>query len=113
MKYKRGEIVLAEFPFTDGTGAKQRPVLILSPASTTYNDYLVMFISSQLSNAELDDVILLPDDIEFQKTGLNKPSVFKLLKLTTLSETLILGVLGEVSSTFFLGLVRRLINKLT
>ena len=44
----RGDIVLARFPFTDGSGAKVRPVLVLASVPGRHDDYLVLFISSQL-----------------------------------------------------------------
>ena len=41
---KRGDIVLARFPFTDQTISKIRPVLILAEIPGPYRDFLVMFI---------------------------------------------------------------------
>lgn len=49
---KKGDIVLIPFPFTDLTGLKNRPALVLINAE---NDITVAFISSQLtSDAETD-----------------------------------------------------------
>ena len=46
-RFSRGDIVILPFPFSDATGAKRRPALVL--AELTYFggiDYLVVMISS-------------------------------------------------------------------
>jgi mRNA interferase MazF len=43
MKYSRGDIILADLPFTDRSGSKVRPALV---------------VQSNANNARLDDVIL-------------------------------------------------------
>ncbi|MDE3056615.1 MAG: type II toxin-antitoxin system PemK/MazF family toxin [Bacteroidota bacterium] len=112
MKYHRREIVLAQFPFTDGTGKKLRPILILVESSRLHSDYLAMFISSQLSQKEEHDIVIDPAKKEFASSGLSKPSLMKLLKLGTISESLILGTLGELSKSEFVKIVSSLVQLL-
>jgi mRNA interferase MazF len=48
--YKRGDVVLVPFPFTDLTSAKQRPALVVSADAfnSTRDDVLVAAITSQV-----------------------------------------------------------------
>ena len=60
---KRGDILLARFPFADQTISKIRPVLILAEIPGPYRDFLVMFISSQLHQALPDIDVTVPSHI--------------------------------------------------
>jgi hypothetical protein len=67
----RGDVVLARFPFTDGGGTKLRPVLILAEVPGPYDDYLVLFISSQIRTAMAGvDVVLDRRHPSFAGAGL-------------------------------------------
>ena len=45
-------IALTPFPFTDLSGFKLRPVLMLRKASVRFDDWLVCMVSSRLQQAE-------------------------------------------------------------
>ncbi|MGH2350373.1 MAG: type II toxin-antitoxin system PemK/MazF family toxin [Chloroflexota bacterium] len=109
----RGDIVLARFPFTDGSGAKLRPVLILAPVPGPYDDFIVMFISSQASYAVPGvDVILDRSNPAFAGSGLKMASAFRVGKVASLSAGLIVGPLGALHSSVFDDLVTRLVRLL-
>jgi mRNA interferase MazF len=95
---KRGDIVLVPFPFTDQSGAKVRPAVIVS-AYPKGPDVIIAFISSIIPAAkpEPSDLIVRPDDQGFAGTGLRRASVFKMSKLTTLDRSLILRRLGKIT----------------
>ena len=93
--YKRGEVVLLPFPYTDQSGSKRRPALILS--TTAYNtrraDIIVAPITSNLTSGQADDTLLT----DWASAGLMKPSVVKGI-LGTVEQTLVVRRLGTVST---------------
>jgi mRNA interferase MazF len=92
-----GQIVLVPFPFSDLSGTKLRPVLMLRKASVQFDDWLVCMVSSQLRqiDAQMDE-ILLPSDADFAMTGLKVPSILRLSRLAVLEGSLLMGSLGSI-----------------
>jgi len=88
----KGDIVLISFPFTDLTGAKNRPALILME---TEFDVTVAFITSQLKWQDQFDIALNPS----QENGLKVISLIRLTKLATIDKQLVLGKLGQLALT--------------
>lgn len=87
---KKGNLVLIPFPYTDLTGLKNRPALILINSE---NDVTVAFISSQIKSGSDSDIEIKPT----LTNGLKKISLIKVTKLATLEKNLILGELGSLS----------------
>lgn len=87
---QKGDIVLIPFPFTDLTGNKNRPALVLISGEA---DITVSFISTQLSLKETTDILLQPSG----ENGLKKPSLIRLSKLATIDKGLALGRLGWIN----------------
>ena len=105
----RGDIVLAKFPFTDRQGAKLRPVLVLARVPGPHDDYLVLFISSQVRLAVAGvDVVLGPQHPAFARSGLKLPSVLRIGKVATISDALIIGPLGLIGDPLLSDVVWRL-----
>lgn len=93
-----GQIVLTPFPYTDLSGAKLRPVLMLRPASR-YGDWLVCMVSSQLEQAEAGfDEILTSADADFAASGLKAPSILRLSRLAVLDGALLAGSIGAIGN---------------
>ena len=106
---RRGDVVLARFPFTDRTGAKLRPVLVLAEIPGPYRDFIVLFISSQLNQAVPGlDVVLDATHPAFPRSGLKVASVFRIAKVASLSEALLAGTLGRLEARLLDEVVRRL-----
>ena len=89
---QKGDIVLIVFPFTDLSGNKLRPALILAE---TPIDITVVFITTQLKWKEATDIVLLPDNTN----GIKKESLIRISKLATLDKTLVMGRLGRISQS--------------
>ena len=88
---KKGDIVLIPFPFTDLSGNKNRPALILAQNT---RDVTIAFISSQLRWKEPTDILLTPTN----GNGLKKDSLIRTNKIATVEKALVLGLLGKISS---------------
>ena len=85
--YRRGDIVLVSFPFTDLTAAKRRPALVVSPDSfnDATSDLVLAAITSQIS----DDTPLTIVESDCIDGALPKTSTLKPTKLFTIHSTLV------------------------
>jgi len=98
VKLKKGDIVLAEFPFTDLSQKKLRPALVLW-ASSTIDEIIICFISSQnVTSLSLDEFAINDSDPEFSNTGLKVSSKVRGARIVSLEHRLILRRLGELGS---------------
>lgn len=91
--YKFGKIVLIPFPFTDLSGAKVRPAVIISNKPIG-DDVVVVFISSNIKKLREFDVLIRKNS----KNGLKSDSIIIVSKIATLEKKTILGEIGELSS---------------
>jgi mRNA interferase MazF len=76
MIFKRGDVVLVPFPFTDLSSAKQRPALVVSPDTWNANqsDVMLVALTSQIpAIVTSGEVLLSPDDL--RSGGLPKPTL--------------------------------------
>lgn len=102
----KGKIVLIPFPFTDLTGTKLRPALVLVEGE---EDCVVAFISSRVPARPSTTEILIPEDHEeFARTGLKRASIVRLDKVATVSKSLMLGEIGEIGEVLRGDINRRL-----
>lgn len=91
--YKYGTIVLVPFPFTDLSGMKVRPAVIISN-KLVGNDIIVAFISTNIKNKEKFGVMVKMD----KYNGLKSNSIILLSKVATLEKKIILGEIGRLSN---------------
>lgn len=89
---KKGEIILVPFPFTDLTGNKLRPALVLISGK---DDVTVAFVTTQVRWKEPNDVVISPTN----KNGLKQESLIRLSKLATIDSSLVAGILGELDKS--------------
>jgi mRNA interferase MazF len=85
----KGDIILIPFPFTDLSGNKNRPALVLIEGEL---DITVAFISTQLKWRENTDILIKPS----RENGLKKDSIIRLSKLATIDKDLAIGRLGNL-----------------
>jgi mRNA interferase MazF len=88
----KGDIVLITFPFTDLSGSKLRPAVVVSDNNL---DFTVCFITTQIQWQEPTDVLLLPNMVN----RLKKQSLIRTSKISTLDRKLAKGLLGKLSQT--------------
>jgi mRNA interferase MazF len=86
----KGDIVLIKFPFTDLSGTKLRPAVVLVDTSL---DLTVCFITTQVDWQEQTDILLQPN----QANGLRRQSLIRTSKIATIEKSLAKGLLGRLS----------------
>ena len=97
---KKGVVVLTPFPFTDLSGNKIRPAVVISSSARKGDDIIVAFISSIITEPiETDLHLIRKEHSDFKQTGLKTDSIIKLDKLATISKEVILGALGSLSDS--------------
>lgn len=93
--YPRGTVVFLPFPFTDLSGRKRRPALIVSPDGFDEQDLILCAITSRLPRTpSARDVLLEARDMT--DGTLPRRSVVKVGKLFTMHRNLIAGSYGSV-----------------
>ncbi len=95
-RFNFGTVILVPFPFSDQSGAKQRPAAIVS--SDTYNsrrrDLVILAITSQLRSSPGFAEAFVTD---WRAAGLIKPSAFKPV-FATIEQSLVIRSLGTLSA---------------
>ena len=95
MAYSFGDVVLVPFPFTNQSGTKRRPAVIISSSNynTRRHDVVIMAITSQIRTTPGFGEAQITD---WQSAGLIKPSILKPV-FTTIEQNLILRSMGTLS----------------
>ena len=86
----KGDLVLINFPFTDLSGSKLRPAVVLTQTNL---DLTVCFITTQIQWQEQTDVLLNPNSTN----GLKRISLVRLSKIATIDKSLSKGLLGRLN----------------
>ena len=103
MKIRRGDIVIVDFPYSDQTGRKVRPALVVQ--SNVWNQRLDDTILALITGsrhrkvgATTQYLVDISTD-EGQQTGLRLDSVIQCENLITYDQSLILRVIGSLSAS--------------
>lgn len=88
-------VVLVRFPFTDLSSIKRRPAIVVSTTAFHHwtHDVIVVAVTSVPSAMPADFPLM-----DWQASGLIKPSWARAGKLLTLHDSLVEDVLGRVSA---------------
>lgn len=90
----KGDIILVPFPFTDLSGQKIRPALVLY-TEPKGEDCIVLFLSSvKPKRLARFDIAVTPS----KANGLKVPSVIKVNKIATLQKKIAIGELGTLEA---------------
>ena len=89
--YDRGDVVPADLPFSDLSGLKRRPAVVVSATHPSV-DFFLLPLTSQLENLQPGELVLQ----DWQDAGLLFPSAVK-RGLFTLEATCITRRLGRLS----------------
>ena len=97
---KRGDVVIVEFPYTDGSRGKTRPALVLQNDrdNRRLTNTIVAMISGNLRHAsEPTQVLVRPEAPDGAASGLHGPSVVKCSNLFTIRQQDIRRHIGVLS----------------
>jgi mRNA interferase MazF len=96
--YRPGDVLLVELKFSDGTGSKKRPVVVLS--NDAYNagrqNLMVMAVTSNTTRILYGDTKI----IDWQDSGLKLPSLAAGI-VQTITQDMVLKKIGVLSSKDF------------
>ncbi|MCA3227136.1 MAG: type II toxin-antitoxin system PemK/MazF family toxin [Burkholderiales bacterium] len=95
-RFSFGDVVLVPFPFTDQSGTKKRPAVVVSSQGYNANrrDIVIMAITSQVRTPLGFGESMVAD---WQGAGLVKESVLKPV-FTTIEQGLVIRVMGHLSA---------------
>ena len=97
--FNQGDILLVPFPFTDQSGDKQRPAMVISAGwyNSAHKDLILAAITSQIpSFLARDELPLTPNDIS--QASLIIPCILLAGKLFSIEKSKIVKCLGKVST---------------
>src|SRR3989441_12842845 len=100
MNVHRGDIVLVDFPYSDQTGSKVRPALVVQADSWNQRldgTILALITSSRHRRVGANTQLLIEiSTVEGRQTGLRLDSIVQCENLITYDRGLILRVLGRL-----------------
>ena len=111
MTFNQFDIVVVPFPFTDTSGSKKRPALVLSDA-VAFNTFLSRSVMAMITTTTHAPWALDVPITDLSNAGLKAASVVR-MKLFTLDDALVLrqiGNLAEVDQTAVKGALQQLFN---
>jgi mRNA interferase MazF len=88
--YSQGDVLLVYLVFTDGEGAKRRPVLVMQDFGDA--DLLVVPVTSHPARTANDVTLSL-----WKEAGLKLPSTVRVEKLATVAKSVVVRTLGKLS----------------
>jgi mRNA interferase MazF len=92
--------VLADIPYSDRSGSKRRPVLVVSTDANNavIDDHILAAISSTTRRGAFTHVVVDPSTPEGRGSGLLHPSSIQCENLFTLDRQFIVRSLGQLSA---------------
>jgi mRNA interferase MazF len=99
MTVSRGDVVLVDYPFTDRTGSKVRPALIVQADSLNHRitDTILAAISRSMHRASATQLLIDLSTPEGGGTGLRQDSMIQCENLLTFDQRLIIAKIGQLS----------------
>jgi mRNA interferase MazF len=104
MKVRRGDVVLLDHPYSDASGSKVRPALVVQAdtRNAILTNTIVAMITTNLSHTGTDSTQLLIDisTPDGKKSGLRVTSAVTCGNLFSVHEDLIRKKIGELSAAY-------------
>jgi mRNA interferase MazF len=96
---KRGDIVIVQFPYVDGSRGKNRPALIVQNDRDNRrltHTVIAMITGNTRFAGEPTQLLIDPATPEGQSTGLHGPSALKCGNLFTIAQQDVLQIIGRL-----------------
>ncbi|HEV7226558.1 MAG TPA: type II toxin-antitoxin system PemK/MazF family toxin [Pirellulales bacterium] len=100
MTSSRGDVVLIDYPFSDRTGSKVRPALVVQADSLNGRiaDTILAAISRSTHRASVTQLFVDISTPEGSRTGLRQNSMIQCENLLTYDQRLIIAKIGALSA---------------
>ena len=100
MRVSRGEIVLVDYPFSDRTGRKVRPALVVQAdhLNSRITDTILASISRSTHRASKTQLFVDISTPDGSQTGLRQNSMIQCENLLTYDQRLIITSIGQIST---------------
>jgi mRNA interferase MazF len=93
MSFSFGDVILVPFPFTDQSGAKKRPAVVVS-SDELHRESIDLVIMAITTQARASSALQVPVS-EWQAAGLLRPSVVKPV-FATIERSLVVKTIGAL-----------------
>jgi len=101
-KVQRGDVVVVNFPYSDQTGSKKRPALVVQDDrwNAILDDTIVAFITSGTHRyvGAATQKLIRHGSPEHKGSGLRTDSVVECQTLLTCDQSLITAIIGQLSA---------------
>lgn len=96
---KRSDVVIVDYPFSDATGRKVRPALVVQAddKNNRLNDTIIALITSQLRRSFDTHVVIDISTVEGKQSGLRLQSEVQCENLYTIDQKLVLKTIRSLS----------------
>ena len=100
MSVSRGDVVLVDYPFSDRTGSKVRPALVVQAdrLNQRITDTILAAISRSTHRASAEQLFIDISTPDGNQTGLRQNSMIQCENLLTYDQRLIITKIGALSS---------------
>ena len=100
MSFSRGDVVLVDYPFSDRTGSKVRPALVVQAdcLNQRVTDTIVAAVSRSTHRASAEQLFIDISTPEGSQTGLRQNSMIQCENLLTYDQRLIITKIGTLSA---------------
>lgn len=91
---KRGDIIIVEYPFTNRSGSKHRPALVVQSDAVSSRDVLIAAISA---SAAITRARVAINPVTETKSNLRMPCVVRGENITMVEMSMVLGSIDSLS----------------
>ena len=101
MRVQRGDIILVDYPFSDGTGSKVRPALVVQSdhLNQKIDDTILASISRATHRASATQLAIDLSTPDGKATGLRQNSTIQCENLLTYDQSRIIATFGKLTTT--------------